>query len=179
MSLTPQVSYFIPGSSEDTDKYIEVTDGHYIMAKKTGQVQIKMCDNNGDPFIATLHRIIFSLDLCDGLFSIITSMNLRHTGGMPPTTPTLLSLCFLCWLADRCGGESHPKKDRHSSCKKCWQPYSRTCGYVKSRIVITFVRSKHRCIRGPGCQHTKLASSACSGKTAPGSTSSGERAKIS
>ena len=28
------------------------------------------------------------------------------------------------------------------------QPYSKTCGYVKSRIAITLVRSTHRCIRG-------------------------------
>ena len=28
------------------------------------------------------------------------------------------------------------------------QPYSKTCGYVKSRIVITLVRATHRCIRG-------------------------------
>ena len=27
------------------------------------------------------------------------------------------------------------------------QPYSKTCGYVKSRIDITLVRSTHRCIR--------------------------------
>ena len=27
------------------------------------------------------------------------------------------------------------------------QPYSRTCGYVKSRIVITLVRATHRCIQ--------------------------------
>ena len=31
--MTPQYSYFIPGSLEDTDKYIEVVDGHYITAK--------------------------------------------------------------------------------------------------------------------------------------------------
>ena len=71
MSLTPQVSYFIPGSLEDTDKYIEVTDGHYIMAKKTGQVQIKMCDNNGDPFIATLHRISFHWIYAMGYFQLL------------------------------------------------------------------------------------------------------------
>ena len=29
-----------------------------------------------------------------------------------------------------------------------WQPYLRTCGYVKSRIAITLVRSTHRFIRG-------------------------------
>ena len=28
--MTPEVSYFIPGSLEDTDKYIEVADGHHI-----------------------------------------------------------------------------------------------------------------------------------------------------
>ena len=49
--MTPEVSYFIPGSLEDTDKYIEVSDGHHVTAKK-GQVQIQMCDNNGKTFIA-------------------------------------------------------------------------------------------------------------------------------
>ena len=28
------------------------------------------------------------------------------------------------------------------------QPYSKTCGYVKSRISITLVRATHRCIQG-------------------------------
>ena len=31
--MTPQVSDFIYGSSEDTDKYIEVLGGHHITAK--------------------------------------------------------------------------------------------------------------------------------------------------
>ena len=43
--MTPEVSYFITGSLEDTDKYIEVADGHHVTAKRKGQVQIKMCDN--------------------------------------------------------------------------------------------------------------------------------------
>ena len=43
--MTSQVSDFIPGSLEDTDKYIEVADGHHVTAKQKGQVQIKMCDN--------------------------------------------------------------------------------------------------------------------------------------
>ena len=30
----------------------------------------------------------------------------------------------------------------------CRQPYSKTCGYVKSRIAITLVRATHRCIQG-------------------------------
>ena len=38
-----------------------------------------MCNNNGDPFIATLHNILLAPDLCDRLFSIITLMNLGHT----------------------------------------------------------------------------------------------------
>ena len=28
------------------------------------------------------------------------------------------------------------------------QPYSKTCGYVKSRVSITLVRATHRCLRG-------------------------------
>ena len=73
--MTPEVSYFIPVSLEDTDKYIEVADGHHVTAKQKGQVRIKMCDNNGNPFIATLHDVLLAPDLCDRLFSIITLMN--------------------------------------------------------------------------------------------------------
>ena len=32
--ITPEVSYFIPGSLEDTDKYIEFADGHHVTVKK-------------------------------------------------------------------------------------------------------------------------------------------------
>ena len=28
------------------------------------------------------------------------------------------------------------------------QPYSKTCGYVKSRVAITLVRATHLCLRG-------------------------------
>ena len=28
------------------------------------------------------------------------------------------------------------------------QPYSKTCGYVKSRVAIILVRATHRCLRG-------------------------------
>ena len=38
-----------------------------------------MCDDHGDPFIATLHNLIWAPDLCDMLFSIITLMNSGHT----------------------------------------------------------------------------------------------------
>ena len=76
--MTTQVSNFIPGSLEDTDKYTEVVDGHHVMAKQKGQVQTKMCDNNGHAFIATLHNVLLALDICNRLFSIITLMNLGH-----------------------------------------------------------------------------------------------------
>ena len=76
--MTRIVSDFIRGSLEDTDKYIEVADGHHVTAKQKGQVQIKMCDDNGKTFIATLHNILLEPDLCDSLFSIITLMNSGH-----------------------------------------------------------------------------------------------------
>ena len=38
-----------------------------------------MCDNNGYPFIATLHNVLLAQDLCDRLFSIITLMNSGNT----------------------------------------------------------------------------------------------------
>ena len=34
--MTPEVKDFIPGSLEDTDKYIEVADRHHVTAKKKG-----------------------------------------------------------------------------------------------------------------------------------------------
>ena len=36
--MTPEVSYFIPVSLQDTNKYIEVADGHHVTAKQKGQV---------------------------------------------------------------------------------------------------------------------------------------------
>ena len=76
--MKPDVSYFITVSLEDTDKYIEIADGHHVTAKQKGQVQIKICDDNGDPFIATLHNVLLAPDLCDRLFSIITIINSGH-----------------------------------------------------------------------------------------------------
>ena len=77
--MTPEVSDFIPGSLQDTDKYIEVADGHHVTAKQKGQVRIQMCDDNGKTFIATLYNVLLAPDLCDRLFSIITLMNEGHT----------------------------------------------------------------------------------------------------
>ena len=74
--MTPHVSGFIPVSLEDKDKYIEVGDGHHVTAKQKRKVQIKMCNDNGNAFIATLHNVLLTPDLLDRLFSIITLMNL-------------------------------------------------------------------------------------------------------
>ena len=77
--MTPEVSYFITGSLEDTDKHIEVADGHHITAKQKGQVQIKICDDHGDPFVAMLHNVLLAPKLCNKIFSIIILMNSGHT----------------------------------------------------------------------------------------------------
>ena len=77
--MTPEVSDFIPGSLDDTDKYIEVADGHHVTAKQKCQVRIKMNDDNGKPIIATLHNVLLAPDLCNRLFSIITLMNSGNT----------------------------------------------------------------------------------------------------
>ena len=77
--ITPQVSDFISGSLEYTDKHIEITGGHHVTAKPKGQVQIKMCGDNGDLFIATFHNLLLAPDLCNRLFSIITILNSGHT----------------------------------------------------------------------------------------------------
>ena len=74
--MTPQVQDFIPGSLEDTDKYIEVADGNHVKLKQKVQVKIKMCDDNGDTFIAKLLNVFLAPDICDRLFSIIKLMNL-------------------------------------------------------------------------------------------------------
>ena len=56
--MTPEVLYFILSLLEAMDKYIGVVDGNHIMEKQKGQVQIKICDDNGNIFIATLHNKI-------------------------------------------------------------------------------------------------------------------------
>ena len=77
--MTPQVLDFIPGLLGDTDKHIEVADIHHVTAKQKGQVRIKMCDDNGNNFIATLYNVLLAPDICDGLFFVITLINARHT----------------------------------------------------------------------------------------------------
>ena len=77
--MTPEVSNFIPISLEDTDKYIEVADGHHVTAKQKGQVQIKMCNANVKTFTATLYNVLLAPDLCNRLFLIIMLMKAGHT----------------------------------------------------------------------------------------------------
>ena len=77
--MTPEVTDFIPGSLEDTDKFIEVADGHHVTAKQQGSVRIQMFDDNGKTFVATLYNVLLAPDLCDRLFSIIALMNAGHT----------------------------------------------------------------------------------------------------
>ena len=77
--MTPEISNFIPGLLEDTDKHIEVTNGHSITIKQKGRVQIKMWDNSRGPFIPTLQKVLLAPYLCDLLFPIITLMKFGHT----------------------------------------------------------------------------------------------------
>ena len=55
--MTPEVTYFIPGSLEDTDKFNEVADGHHVTAKPKSPVRIQMCNDNGKKFVATLYNV--------------------------------------------------------------------------------------------------------------------------
>ena len=77
--MTPEVADLIPGSLEDTDKFIEVADVHHVTAKKKGSVRIQMFDDNRKTFVVTLYNVLLAPDLCDRLFSIITLMNTGHT----------------------------------------------------------------------------------------------------
>ena len=77
--MTPEVTDFIPGSLEDTDKFIEVADRHHVRVKQKGSVRIQMCNDNSNKFIPTLYKILLAPDLGDRLFSIIMLMNAGHT----------------------------------------------------------------------------------------------------
>ena len=77
--MTPEVTDFIPGSLEDTDKFIEVADGNHVTAKQKGSVRIQMCDDNGKTLFTTLYNVLLAPDLCDRLFLIITLINAGHT----------------------------------------------------------------------------------------------------
>ena len=46
--------------------------------QKKAQIKIIVFNNNGDPFITTLHNVHFAPYLCNRSFSIIKLMNLGH-----------------------------------------------------------------------------------------------------
>ena len=77
--IIPEVLYFIPLLLKYTYKYIEVADRNHVTEKQKKQVQIKMCNDNEDTFIATLHNVLLESDLRNRLFSTIMLMNLGHT----------------------------------------------------------------------------------------------------
>ena len=58
--MTPEVKDFILGTLEDTDKFIEVADGHHVTAKQKGSVRIQMFDDNEETFIATLYNVLLA-----------------------------------------------------------------------------------------------------------------------
>ena len=69
--MTPEVSDFIPGSLENTDKHIEVAYGNHVMAKQKVQVRIKMCNDNRDTFILTLNNVLFHQIYARGYFQLL------------------------------------------------------------------------------------------------------------
>ena len=70
--MSPDISGFMLGSLVETNKYIEVADGHLATEKQTGEFQIKMCDNNGKPLIDVLYNVLLAPDLCDQLFLLFS-----------------------------------------------------------------------------------------------------------
>ena len=70
------------------------------------------------------------------------------SGGLPPAT--LGFSPFVALVDGLLGVEATATLKRITSrlATKWKQPYSKTCGYVKSRVAITLVRTTHRCIRG-------------------------------
>ena len=76
--MTPEVMEFIPGSLEDMDKLIEVSDRHPVTAKQKDSVRIQMYDDNRKTFSATLYNVLLAPDLCDRFFSIMKLVNSGH-----------------------------------------------------------------------------------------------------
>ena len=69
--MTTDISDFIPDSIVETDKYIKVKDGNFVIAKHTGEVQITIYDDNGGLFIATLYNVLLAPYLCNQLFPLL------------------------------------------------------------------------------------------------------------
>ena len=62
----------------------------------------------------------------------------------------LLPLFRLCGRTAGGEGDGYPERLASRLATKWKQSYSKTCGYVKSRIAITLVGATHPCIRGSG-----------------------------
>ena len=50
-NMTPNISDLMLVSVVEIDKYIKIADRNFFIEKQTGEVQIKMCDNSGKPFV--------------------------------------------------------------------------------------------------------------------------------
>ena len=76
--MTPQDLDFIQVLLED--KYInsKAANGIHVKTKQKGQIRKRMCNDNRDTFIATLHNVLVAPDLCSRLFSIIMIINSEH-----------------------------------------------------------------------------------------------------
>ena len=59
----------------EIDKNIQVEDGYFFTEKKAGEVQIKMCDKNGNPLIAMLYYFLLEPDFCYQLLFIVLLIN--------------------------------------------------------------------------------------------------------
>ena len=57
---------------------MKVSDGNHVTSNQKVKVKIKMCDDNRDTFIATLHNLILAPDICDRSFLIMTLISLGH-----------------------------------------------------------------------------------------------------
>ena len=72
---------FYTGLIGKTDKYIKVAYGHFVTAKQTGEVQIKVRNANGKSFIAALYNVLLAPDFSNQLFYIIEGVHPK----MPPS----------------------------------------------------------------------------------------------
>ena len=63
--MTPEISGFIPGSLVETDKYIEVSDGNFVLAKQIVEVQMKKMIVTANPLF--IRYITYSLHQTFGI----------------------------------------------------------------------------------------------------------------
>ena len=93
--MEPEVSVFIPCLLEDTDNYRQTSSHGETKRTSTN----KNCNNNEDPFIATLHNVVLAPDFCNRLFSIIM---LLHSGNTCLFKKGFLQV-VLCTKRKTCG----------------------------------------------------------------------------